>query len=133
MTVANGTIPPRRFGPPMQFARIILDTGGTVTLCAGIVGSTIDVYGFSISANGTTKASFWSAATNSVSGDMNMVNGFPFAIVLPYGSPVVGPGQTKTYPLFSTNDGEALILNSTGGVGMAGIVYYIQRLTSSAE
>lgn len=120
----------------MQFADIVTDTGGNVTLCAAQAGMVVDVWGFQISANGTTVAQFNSYINSTATpfmGAMSMVNGYPFAMAMPYGPVNPLPYAMKCYPLGSTASGAALTLTSSGGVAMNGRVYYSQRAATMSN
>lgn len=104
---------------------IVDDTGSSITAVAGITGQSIDVWGFMLSANGTVDVNFKSNATT-MSGSIAMAAGTPIVIPPPQGD----VGRDFATPLFTTKDGDPLVITGNGTQRLSGIVWYVQRPTS---
>lgn len=102
--------------------QILDDSSGSLTLVAGVAGSVIDVWGWMLSANGSSDVAFKSTSTN-ISGSIAMIVGVPFIMPLPFGD----VGRDFGMPYLTTAPGASLVLASTGSVRMSGVVWYLQR------
>ena len=101
------------------------DTTGTLTIQAGATGFQIDVWGIFLSASTSSDVQFKTGST-SLTGTVSMIVGIPIVITPPKGNVV----NERAMPLFTTNDGDNLVLASTGGARMSGIVWVNVRPTA---
>ena len=103
----------------MKYTKIDLSTSGDATIVAAISNKKIKVITYLISSDADVKL-IWKSGTTALTGPMacgaysNIYNGN--TDLMPAG--LVG--------VLETNTGEALILNSSGAVGVGGHITYIE-------
>ena len=103
---------------PLLEAIVDHSAAGPNTIVAGVVGSTIEVYAIFFVMGGTDLVTFQSNVTP-FDGPMSM---------LQYGSVVLDYNRR---PWFRCADGEAFVINLSGGVQISGRCYYTQSATDT--
>ena len=127
MTISFPLIQQHNVPTGLTCATIPSDTSGSLTLCTGKAGYTVDAWSLVLSSAALVTISFKSASE--VKFSFTMQAGIPFVISVPAG-PRYREG-TCAYPLFQTNDGESLTLTWSGSVQIDGQVLFNQRVTAA--